>query len=223
MAQPWERYPGEGSKAFAAFLRYRDMGVERSISKVAAEFGKSTALLQRWSSAWGWVSRVRAWESEQDRQKRLAEIIAIRAMAQRQARLGQLLQTRGTKRLADMTEDDVKLLSIFEATRLIESGVRVERMARGEEVSAPADMQTEVRELDIVAILRANPARIGPVVELLGKLRDALPELAPGEIIDVTPVGDDEDEDEGDEEVVEPPTAPPDAPGPAFVPEGSPG
>ena len=197
MAQPWEQQEGESAKAFAGFQIYRDMNENRSFAKVAQTIGKSDTWVGRWGSKWGWVARARAYDEDLDRIRRHASTQAIIDMSARQARMGQLLQTRGLKRIADMDEAKIASLSVFEATRLIESGVRVERMARGEAVDFPAEPPQE-RRLDIIEILRRDPSRIGPVVETLGHLRDQFPELAPGPKV-VGPDDDDEEEDEEEE------------------------
>jgi hypothetical protein len=84
VAQPWERQPGEGSKAFASFLRYRDLLAERSLAKVALEFGKSEGLMQQWSRRWSWVIRAAEWDNEVDRIARRGMSAEIRKMGERQ-------------------------------------------------------------------------------------------------------------------------------------------
>jgi hypothetical protein len=61
--KPWDRQPGETSKAYGAFVTYRDMGPERSLERVAHTLGKSTTIMSRWSAAHNWVSRTAAWDS----------------------------------------------------------------------------------------------------------------------------------------------------------------
>lgn len=61
--QPWDRQPGESSKAYEAFCVYRDLGANRSLQRVASELSKSAALMKRWASQWGWVSRAEDWDS----------------------------------------------------------------------------------------------------------------------------------------------------------------
>ena len=61
--KPWDRQPNETSKAYGAFVTYRDMGPERSLERVAHTLGKSTTIMSRWSAAHNWVSRTEAWDS----------------------------------------------------------------------------------------------------------------------------------------------------------------
>jgi hypothetical protein len=122
--EAWERQPDEGPKAWAAFCVYRDLDpATRSLARVAHHTGKSIALIGRWSSKWRWVGRVRAWDSEIDRQKRVGQLKAIEDMSRRQAAMGLLMQSKGIDRLNAMSPDEVRVLSVFEVIRLIEAGV----------------------------------------------------------------------------------------------------
>jgi hypothetical protein len=63
---PWDKQPGESSKAFAAFAVYRDLGLERSLTRVARQLNKSIQLISRWSLNHDWRSRVEAFEVHAD-------------------------------------------------------------------------------------------------------------------------------------------------------------
>lgn len=73
--QPWHRQPHETTKAFAAFVVYRDLGVERSIDKAYASKratqqqpnSKSTSHREsrywaEWSTKYNWVERATAYD-----------------------------------------------------------------------------------------------------------------------------------------------------------------
>ena len=191
--EAWDRQPGEGSKPWAAFCVYRDMDpAMRSLSNVAQQLSKSKVLMARWSSSWRWVGRVQAWDSEKDRQKRAGALKAIEDMGRRQVAMGLLMQSKGMSRLNAIGPDEVQLLSAFEAIRLIETGVRLERIGRG----SPAIDQTVppviIEQPPIIEFLRRNPVRIGPVVEALAALRAAVPELTQGPNL-ARPIEDDEE------------------------------
>ncbi len=181
--EAWDCQPEEGPKPWAAFCVYRDMDpATRSLSRVAKELGKSTALIGRWSSRWRWVGRVRAWDSEIDRQRRAGQLKAVEDMARRQTAMGILMQSRGIDRLNRMTSDEMQHLSVLELIRLIETGVRIERIARGNpDVNAPLT-PVIVERPPLVEFLRRNPERIGPVVEALAALRAAVPEFTQPEL-----------------------------------------
>lgn len=61
----WDRRDGESVKAYRAFIAYRDLGAERSLSKVAQQLSKSETIIKRWSSQFDWVARAQAWDDEQ--------------------------------------------------------------------------------------------------------------------------------------------------------------
>lgn len=151
MAAPWERREGETDPAWAAFIAYRDMGLDRSTAKVSRQVGKNKGLMDRWSSRHGWVERVAAWDAERDRVKREAELDETEAMGRRHAQQAQaLLQVLTApavaliKRLQD--EDQAKafyeqlhrmpaedaLALIGKTAAHFPNVMKVERLARGE-------------------------------------------------------------------------------------------
>ena len=72
--KPWERQPDESAKAFEAFVIYRDMGLQRGVRKVGDQLHKSLTLMSRWSSQHNWPERAAAWDVEQDRIARAAQV-----------------------------------------------------------------------------------------------------------------------------------------------------
>ncbi len=61
--RPWDRQPGESSKAYAAYQAYQSLGEDRSLQAVSGVLSKSVPLMKRWAAQWGWVERARAWDS----------------------------------------------------------------------------------------------------------------------------------------------------------------
>lgn len=76
----WEKWPKETSKAYRAFLVYRDLGVDRSLRKVAMVLHNSypglpeeeklsklprviPVQIQKWSRQNAWTTRVAAWDN----------------------------------------------------------------------------------------------------------------------------------------------------------------
>lgn len=92
---PWDRQPGETSKAYEAFVTYRDLGAGRTQLSVEKALGKSKALISRWAAAHDWVRRAAAWDSIPG--KAVAEAYA--EMAQRIAAQHERLATKLTDRL----------------------------------------------------------------------------------------------------------------------------
>lgn len=56
----WERQPREPHCAYQAFCRYREMGAQRRLELLAADFPLKR--LHRWYSRWQWVERAAAWD-----------------------------------------------------------------------------------------------------------------------------------------------------------------
>lgn len=83
--EEWERQAGESEEAWQAFVLYRDQAPPRSLREVCKEVGKEKALIGRWSSENRWVARVAAWDREQDRVKREADLQARAEMGLRHA------------------------------------------------------------------------------------------------------------------------------------------
>lgn len=88
MGDRWDRLPGEGTRAYHAFLIYRDLGPARTLEEVyrvvqettksKRSRGKSptthaSGRINGWSSSWNWVERARAWDRHvQDERDRIA-------------------------------------------------------------------------------------------------------------------------------------------------------
>jgi hypothetical protein len=145
-APVWERQPHEGDRAFAAYATYRDLGPARSTRIVAEELAKSDQLIRRWSSEWGWVERAGAWDDEAYRNHRERDLVerheARRKMLETHAKAGATLHEIGVKALArydtsspgtaDEARARIAALTASDAARLMETGAKLERQARGE-------------------------------------------------------------------------------------------
>lgn len=145
----WDRREAESPEAFEAFRAYRDLGVGRSIRKVAEQLDKSRQLVGRWSADHDWVERAGAWDLEQDRQQREAFKRESVAAGRRQARQAQgFLQVASMLPIEVMTRldpnserHDPGLLSKLPADQLLDLTVKfarafprlvvAERLARG--------------------------------------------------------------------------------------------
>jgi uncharacterized protein YoaH (UPF0181 family) len=124
----WDRIGGESSRAFELFAYYRDEGLNRSLRKTAVAFNVSTRLLEKMSSRHSWQIRVRAWDREQDRQRQLDNPAAQRLMVDRHAGLATLAQQKALERIQSLGANE---LTVAEAIRFLEIGVKIERFSRG--------------------------------------------------------------------------------------------
>lgn len=87
---PTERQPKETAPAYQAFRTYLEQGPRRSTAAVARALGKSKTLIDRWSSRWRWVERVRAFDSQAGAVADRATLEAIAKRSKRQAEIAQL-------------------------------------------------------------------------------------------------------------------------------------
>ncbi|MFF4051967.1 hypothetical protein ACFYZ5_35525 [Streptomyces chartreusis] len=119
---------------------YRDLGLTRSVTKVARELGKSRALVGRWSRQFAWVVRAAAYDREQDRLFLAEQAQARKDIARRHARLAQAVQSKAVARLQAL---DPRELSPSELLRYLQVASEIERRAVGE---APAAGAVEDRD-----------------------------------------------------------------------------
>lgn len=139
-ANPWDRLQNETTRAYEAFCTYRDMGRERSLSKVAAKLQKSETLMGRWSGTHSWVKRAAEWDDEQDRiereiaQKEQAK--AIRDMRKRHADLATAMLVKSARALQRIPDDEIRAADI---SRMVDVASKLERVSRG-------DVETVIEE-----------------------------------------------------------------------------
>lgn len=142
---PWDRLPRESSKAFEAFVFYRSTpAATRSIRACVERYYPAginvksrCRLWERWSSKYRWQERVRAWESEQDRASRAAELVALAQMREKHIRESTTLQGAGLAALQKYAEEfqttgGKRRMTIRQAVLCILEGAKLERLTRGE-------------------------------------------------------------------------------------------
>lgn len=129
MAKPWERQPEETSKAYAAFCAYRDLGPERSLAKAGEVLGKNPGGLEEWSSKNEWVKRSAAWDDEQDRIARQAQLKEIAKMRERHAKLASDMLVKAAAALEKLPEDEIKAADV---SRMVDVASKLERISRGD-------------------------------------------------------------------------------------------
>jgi chromatin segregation and condensation protein Rec8/ScpA/Scc1 (kleisin family) len=152
----WDRQLGESSKAYAHFCLYRDMGKERSLRKLATD-ARTTSLLrqlQHWSSRWKWVERCQKYDDYLEYQDRLQQEKERRDMRKRHAKialLGENIVVKGLENLLGKVQSGDQAVAPADLTRLLDTSVKVERLARGEstenhEVSGPGGGPIEITD-----------------------------------------------------------------------------
>ncbi|MGZ4936924.1 MAG: hypothetical protein ACXV5K_10130 [Halobacteriota archaeon] len=113
----WERLPDESAKAYDAFRRYRDMGPERSIAKLARAMGCSTGLLKRWSSPYRWVARAMRYDDYLDKRLREARERVVLETAAKHAELARTAQERALLRLSAIDVDSLRPTQLLQFTK----------------------------------------------------------------------------------------------------------
>ena len=141
----WERQPHESHKAFAAFKVYLEL---RGLHLTAKELAKSYALVSRWSSMWRWIDRTVAYDNEIQRIEMEQQAAARVEMRKRHLNFALGLQTLGGDQLKKWIEhvqseaNAGRDLSAKDVQAIIDAGVRLERLNRGD-----AESVTEEREV----------------------------------------------------------------------------
>lgn len=133
--QIYDRLPDESSKAFSAFVIYRDMGVNRNVEKVQEALNKSSGYLRQlyeWSGVYNWVERAAAYDDyieAQARKKLERDAIKRKAdMLKRHSEIGRFMQSKGVEYLKD-TKKGIDKSS--DAITAISKGVELERKSEG--------------------------------------------------------------------------------------------
>jgi hypothetical protein len=141
MKNPWNQQPKESSRAFAAFIAYRDLGMHRSCNAVAQQLNLNSASVLQLSKRHNWQERVRAWDAYVDQQTQREQIEAVKTMKKRQIGLAlnaQEAAENGLKRFIEQFSDDKSGGVSPYATKpdglakLLDTGCRLERLNRDE-------------------------------------------------------------------------------------------
>ncbi len=152
--EPWERQPGETSKAYAAFCIYRNMGPrQRSLIETArcwyADKSRTrVGVIERWSAGHNWVERCKAYDEFIDEQRRQQALDEILEMAGRQAREGTQLQALGLRILQKISAQEPSG-NVLDVVRALRTGAEIERLARG---MPTAIVEEQGKERDMVVI-----------------------------------------------------------------------
>ena len=125
--RPWERREGESSLAYAAFREYRDLGPSRAHRQLA-----NPKRGERWSGRWDWVARASAWDDEQAMIEDAERLDALRNMH----RTHQIAARAAlTIALTALRQLDPQQMTAAEVARLLDLGIRVERLTLAQSVS----------------------------------------------------------------------------------------
>ena len=118
----WDQLPEESSKAFHAFVVFRDQGWERSIGGVVKESGKNQALIYRWSTRYQWKERAQDWDVHQDQLGQAQAIRTRLAMNKRALEIAQDMQLKALRGFAAL-----ETVSKVKVSRKVKDEAGVER------------------------------------------------------------------------------------------------
>lgn len=118
----WARRDREPTRAYAAFRAFRDLGPQRQLDAVEG-FARRT--VGYWSTTWDWLARAAAWDDAQAMIEDAERLDALRAMH----RTHQVAARAALSiALTALRQIDPATISASEIARLIDLGVRVERL-----------------------------------------------------------------------------------------------
>lgn len=109
MAKEWERQQGESSRAFRAFMHYRDLGPDRrslnaayAVARETQEELRAPGTWYEWSAGFRWVERAAAWDAYLDGERLRARARRARQLEERRAEFEFENQDRLERRVQKM-------------------------------------------------------------------------------------------------------------------------
>jgi len=166
----WEQDDRESDKAYAAFLRYRDLPRgDRSVAKAIEGTKVRRRTWENWMSKFRWIDRVKSYERFLERSATNSKVDAIRAMNDTHVRSARAMQRVGLEALK-LLERDIKRGKTPPASvivKLLAQGQTLERLAAGE----PTQILEETTRTfhSFMVSLRAQrgaPDRVSPFIEV---------------------------------------------------------
>ena len=160
----WLQQDDETNASYAAFCIYRDMGVRRSLRQTCQTYyeladlpartdGKVTQI-SSWSQKYDWVERAWAYTAHLDRMARIEATEAAKQMGRRHAAIASVAIAKAAERINAI---EASKLSTREAVVLLDLGVKVERMARGQSAEDD-DVADDTAERSFKAAVADDPA-----------------------------------------------------------------
>ncbi len=133
---PWIRKRKETAKSYAAFTLYRDLGPNRSLTRLARAMDAKPSYrtwLGLWCRTHDWVARAELWDDHKDEQRRKAGLNEARAAGRRYAEAADLLAKKALEQIEQ--EGDHEPKDLAHLARVLEGASRVGSLARGQPTS----------------------------------------------------------------------------------------
>lgn len=103
---------------------------ERSLQKVSTKLSKSRQLINRWAAQNDWRNRAVICDSSIVEDARKSAARDYKKMIEVQINLGKMLQAKAAKAIQNMDFENMSTKMLPALTKIIESGVEIERTAR---------------------------------------------------------------------------------------------
>lgn len=153
--EPWERQAGEPTKAWEAFVMYRDLPPkERSVRRVGEMQGKRwVSYMEDWSAKWQWVERAGQFDAYKDKQKRDLAEQERKEMSELHIKAARAMLTKALQALKAIPAEE---MSASDITKMVEVSSRLERLSRGESTDSVESYGREDRPSAVQIYLPSN-------------------------------------------------------------------
>jgi len=161
--QPWEQQDGESATSWERFRIYLELPLPRSRIVLSERTGVSRRALDDMALRNRWVERARAWDAEVQRRLDAATLDETEARHRKHLQAVRASIARGVRAVADANGE----VSPAEGARMIDHGIRLERVLLGEaESRSELVLAGALPELDLE---RLTPEERGELRALLDR------------------------------------------------------
>jgi hypothetical protein len=144
--EPWDRKPGEPTKAYGAFRIYRDLTpTQRNHRRVADAILMSERRIRGWASSFDWRERAEAWDDACHRVEDRERLEAIRQMHGVHRDAGRKALEKALQALSHLDPQGMHPTTI---ARLMELGAKLERQTLIVSVEELQGIDNQEEEID---------------------------------------------------------------------------
>ncbi len=134
ITNPWDKCPKESLRAYQHFRAYRDMLNDdpfkrRNLAELAKQLNLSVGYFQNLSKKHKWTNRASAYDVYLDKQFMVQHELNAIKMRKEHAWLASAVIKRMVDRVSNLLDEEI---SASDIARLMDVGVKVERLSRGE-------------------------------------------------------------------------------------------
>lgn len=172
--KPWERRPGEGTKAYADFQKYLELGSDRTVKKLSEIYGKSVSHYVKLSGTFNWVKRTQQWDDFKTEQERISQLEDELKERRNARRLRLAVQSKVLSlTLKELSENGVKKAKKAGFESLARSSAKHSELFRSEYEEAPVEKTSEdlhaAAEKAYASLEEFQRARAAELAELMKK------------------------------------------------------